>query len=321
MFCVSCGQRLPEDASFCSKCGRQLETNLSTNSVQKTEVHQEKPLTRFIQAKCSNCGAHLVIENSNSTAFCSSCGTPYIISSNTQSEINKLSDFKVVGGELLAYKGASRNVIIPDNVSVIGKQAFQGLAITSVYIPDSVVRIRENAFADCVLLKEIRIPSSVEYINEYAFAHNVDLRIVWPSTWEKRESTRLHVVSCSLDRELYVFIKSEYLKYDHKPLSFFYCGRGRFSYFSETKSYFEYNTRQDSAFNDFDVKDFDIQVMYKELVLLFERSGLSIDKIELVEVPTFGWHPVGNQYNFKAKNGKIQLYKVSFIDDPYDEDH
>lgn len=79
-------------------------------------------------------------------------------------------------------------------------------------------------------------------------------------------------------------------------------------------------TRRTSAFNDFDVKDFNISVMYNDLVLLMERSGLSKKDIELVEVPTFGWSPVGKNTGFNAKNGMIQLYRVVLTQDPYFED-
>ena len=61
--------------------------------------------------------------------------------------------------------------VIPDDgtVEVIGKYAFDKSVVTSMYIPEGVTTIEENAFYYCENLKSITIPSTVKTIKEGAF--------------------------------------------------------------------------------------------------------------------------------------------------------
>ncbi len=56
--------------------------------------------------------------------------------------------------------------------------AFRGMNVSSIEIPDSVCYIGSNAFAYCRSLTEIEIPDSVEYIGSYAFANCNELEKV-----------------------------------------------------------------------------------------------------------------------------------------------
>lgn len=56
---------------------------------------------------------------------------------------------------------ASSNTVIPDDVLVIGAYAFAGSEISSLILPDGLVRINQNAFRGCQQLKEVFIPASV----------------------------------------------------------------------------------------------------------------------------------------------------------------
>ena len=59
------------------------------------------------------------------------------------------------------------NTIIPNDVTCIGRSAFNGsVGLTSITIPNSVTKIDEYAFADCENLEEITIPSSVKVIGK-----------------------------------------------------------------------------------------------------------------------------------------------------------
>lgn len=70
-----------------------------------------------------------------------------------------------------AYKDSSlESFVIPDGVTVIGKDAFAGsYALTTVTIPEGVTEIGESAFKDCTSLSEIILPESLEMIGDYAF--------------------------------------------------------------------------------------------------------------------------------------------------------
>ena len=66
-------------------------------------------------------------------------------------------------------------VIIPDNVTRIGDNAFERCkSLTSITIPDSVISIGFHAFEGCISLKSIVIPKSVTSIEFAAFDFGVD---------------------------------------------------------------------------------------------------------------------------------------------------
>jgi hypothetical protein len=82
------------------------------------------------------------------------------------------SDFEIdENGVLVAYYGSGGDIIIPDGVTAIGEEVFNGnTTITSVVIPEGVTRIEYYAFGYCSnLASPINIPASVNYIGDYAF--------------------------------------------------------------------------------------------------------------------------------------------------------
>lgn len=136
----------------------------------------------LVQAKCTNCGAALNVDDSKEAMVCQFCGEAFIvekainnynITNNIQASVVNIyggtSDFEIQAGELIKYTGASVNVTIPDTVKIIGKGAFQSLSIESVVIPNSVTHIGSYAFSYCTNLKEIAIPNSVTSIGDCAF--------------------------------------------------------------------------------------------------------------------------------------------------------
>lgn len=80
-------------------------------------------------------------------------------------------DFLIVGdGILLAYRGSSGKVQIPDGVRVIGAGCFSGHSgIVSVYIPQSVKIICEDAFSGCSNLSNVNGADGVITIEDRAF--------------------------------------------------------------------------------------------------------------------------------------------------------
>lgn len=85
---------------------------------------------------------------------------------------NGSSDFLIVGdGILLAYRGNSSMVTIPESVRQIGAEAFMDQTnITSVQIPDSVEVIGEAAFSGCSSLSSVQGANGVKEIRDRAFA-------------------------------------------------------------------------------------------------------------------------------------------------------
>ena len=60
-------------------------------------------------------------------------------------------------------------IYIPDSITSIGEQAFFGCGITSITIPESVTSIGNSAFCNCSSLTSITIPNGVTSIKSYAF--------------------------------------------------------------------------------------------------------------------------------------------------------
>ena len=55
------------------------------------------------------------------------------------------------------------------SVTKIGKSAFQGSAVTSVYMPESITSIDYNAFSGCQNLESVALPESLTTLERYAF--------------------------------------------------------------------------------------------------------------------------------------------------------
>lgn len=131
--------------------------------------------------RCDFCNGNLVIDESREFATCEFCGTKYM-KSTIQQKIQEIRgtvsidgpvetrevEFVIRGGTLISYNGEKTEVKIPDTVVVIGKNAFQNLAVQSVTIPDSVKKIDTGAFSG-TLIRSIIIPDSVVEISTRAF--------------------------------------------------------------------------------------------------------------------------------------------------------
>lgn len=94
------------------------------------------------------------------------------------------SDFLVAGdGVLIAYRGNSGHVAVPEGIKQIGPEVFQGhTEIISVSLPDSLEIIGEAAFAQCSSLTELTGMARVRIIRDRAFYHCPLNQVVLPDT-------------------------------------------------------------------------------------------------------------------------------------------
>ncbi len=147
----------------------------------------------LVNAKCTNCGGTLEVDNTKDALICSHCGSPFI----TEKAINNYNtthnhfttnvynmyggnnaDFVIRGGVLEKYNGASTDVKIPNTVTHI-RGAFKDCSgLLSVEIPDSVQEIGQGAFSECKSLTSIIIPNSVKEIGVVAFSGCTSLKSV-----------------------------------------------------------------------------------------------------------------------------------------------
>lgn len=96
------------------------------------------------------------------------------------------SDFLTEGGVLLAYRGNSANVTVPEGVRVIAGEVFRDhREIESVSLPDSLLVVGEGAFEGCSSLGEISIGRNVEEVKDRAFLGNTMKEINLPSSIKK----------------------------------------------------------------------------------------------------------------------------------------
>ncbi len=81
------------------------------------------------------------------------------------------SDFQLDGTKLIKYTGTAYAVSVPNEVKIIGEEAFSGNStVKLVYLPDGLETIEYGAFSYCNVLNKISIPDSVESIGSGAFA-------------------------------------------------------------------------------------------------------------------------------------------------------
>ncbi len=73
-------------------------------------------------------------------------------------------DFVIKNGVLVEYRGNGGNVVIPNGVTTIGREAFDYSLASSIIIPEGVRRIESLAFWHCYELVSISIPKSVTSI-------------------------------------------------------------------------------------------------------------------------------------------------------------
>ena len=84
--------------------------------------------------------------------------------------MSNINDFVIEKGILKKYMGKDTEVVIPDDVTSIGDEAFRDCrSLTSVKIPDSVANIGLEAFSGCSSLTSVAILGSVTSIDGHAF--------------------------------------------------------------------------------------------------------------------------------------------------------
>ena len=77
---------------------------------------------------------------------------------------------KEIPAYMLYYCDNVTTIQLPADVEIIGRQAFTNLAISDIYLPNTVQKIEDYAFSRCRNLKIVTIPSSLKVIAGYVFS-------------------------------------------------------------------------------------------------------------------------------------------------------
>lgn len=105
------------------------------------------------------------------------------------------NDFQIEKGILKSYTGRQEQVTVPEEVRVIGENAFKGcVSLRKVVLPSGLEHILAGAFKGCRRLKEIAVPPGVTYVGEYAFhrCHSLESVSLPPSVKELGDCTFLY---------------------------------------------------------------------------------------------------------------------------------
>ena len=105
------------------------------------------------------------------TDYSSSSSTPWYSYRSSIKSIVVGDNVSTIGNNAFCNCTSLTSVIIPDSVLSIGLSAFKSCtSLTSVTIPDSVITIGEMAFQSCTALTSVTIPDSVTSLENYVFA-------------------------------------------------------------------------------------------------------------------------------------------------------
>lgn len=84
---------------------------------------------------------------------------------------NGPDDFLISGNVLVAYRGSSEEITIPEGVTLIAAEAFMdNTRLKSVIFPESLLTIGEGAFEGCSNLSDIQWGTGIAKIKDRAFA-------------------------------------------------------------------------------------------------------------------------------------------------------
>lgn len=153
----------------------------------------------LVNAKCTNCGANLKIDDTKDAAICEYCGSAFIVekainnynvnvsnTNNITADVvnvyeehlysSPLNAFHIENpGKLTAYYGYDTDVVIPEIVKTIESYSFdKNEMIKSISIPNSVEKIEQWAFSGCKSLQKVVLSDKLSYIGMAAFGRGCD---------------------------------------------------------------------------------------------------------------------------------------------------
>ncbi len=123
MFCMNCGQMLPDGAKFCMSCGTPQGAVAPTVSTGSETLNLNGSHT-FVPAMCPNCNAHMKVDSSSKIARCDNCGTECLV----QDAIKALTirGNVQVGNATINVNGANTESLLKRAEIMLADGDFQG---------------------------------------------------------------------------------------------------------------------------------------------------------------------------------------------------
>lgn len=116
---------------------------------------------------------------------------------------NSSEDFLLSGGVLVAYRGDSADVTVPEGTRVIAAEVFQGHEeIESLTLPDSMRVIGEAAFEECTGLRDVRLNHGLEKIKDRAFCGDSNAVIMVPASVKEVGLRALETVTAEFEGDM-----------------------------------------------------------------------------------------------------------------------
>lgn len=161
MFCMNCGQQLPEGAKFCLNCGTPQGTVSPAGTAQAETINLDGMHT-FVPAMCPNCNAHLKVDTSSKVARCDTCGTECLV----QDAIKTLTvkGNVQVGNATINVSGINTDALLQRVEIVLSDGDFQGAMEKCNTILDSDPT-NGNAYF-FMLLADLRCKHRAELANQ-----------------------------------------------------------------------------------------------------------------------------------------------------------
>lgn len=102
--------------------------------------------------------------------------TKFLVSEDVQSISDEAKDFIIINNVLIKYVGSAHIVNIPDNIEVIGKNAFKNQTkITKIILSNKIREIQESAFERCIGITFLSFPKTLKKIGKKAFCRCYNL--------------------------------------------------------------------------------------------------------------------------------------------------
>lgn len=160
-------QDITQDESLETTAIKTSEETDNNEEVNESEVN-EKNSIEFIDDKITESNS---IDDNQSNGEHNELPTiPNEEELESQLQTTDLENFIIEGTTLTSYTGNAKSITIPNNVTIIGANAFEKCNnLTSVTIPNGVTTIKDYAFSECYNLTTINIPDSVTIIEKYVF--------------------------------------------------------------------------------------------------------------------------------------------------------